>query len=565
MEEKARRANKKIHPSSKVSESKYGGRAYARVSGKLRTHLNLRGAWIVTSLLRNRIDPYCGLAPDGCASGQTDGLRIKLHRMKQTVDDVESTSTWVIVCIRDMMYRVNADVRINRSLIILKTALRYFSPANYANLVGYGGYSEPGLFRVSLGAGTNIKRNLGFLSPDPPEYFAPFRTAYSMAQRERPTLQNNFPTELLDMILRFPDAEDARSAARAHPNFRGSIEGWVPIHVHVPQGDARAGLTNALNEYTSNPKTVILDIDFTHPQSQEDTIQCISEMQRIRYLGLRQYLPARQTVRRDHPERPTICAYPSPLPASLIRDSGGNLRHLTHLELSSLSISFRALQELSQLTHLKLTVTRSHDGYDHYEALQYIRVASNCPMIWFEIGLHTFVYADYDAGNGPQIFQQCVNNWPELKVLNLISDSEGLIPKISGDRPVLGPGFAMSCVQRLREFAPESLKLEQISLGVVPTVRIGTLIPLEGTPAHILDAGVEGPHSLPGLADAFRSACPKLETFRCIIPYINRGDEKGEYYQVVRAVWTGQEGRWQCMREKRGEQPLMVFGKEWEN
>ncbi|CAE7114713.1 unnamed protein product [Rhizoctonia solani] len=374
------------------------------------------------------------------------------------------------------------------------------------------------------------------------------------------TLVEDFPQELIDSIARYSGltAEEALAFSRAHPHFRDSITNWIPVHVHVTQGDAKLELASALSAHAPNPETVILDLDFRHDQYQEEAIQLLSEIQSLRHLALRQYPPEMQPTRDG---RQNFFPYPAPLSSELIQDS--NLKNLTHLELSCLSIPFFMFKKLPRLTHLKLTMARTH-GYDYYDTLQYVDDARACSMNMFEISLHTHFATDRDEGRGLQIVEKCVKNWPELKVLNLISDSEGFTSKTCLNRPVLGPEFAVSCVKRLRKVAPKSLKLEQLSLGVVPTTRTGALIPLEGTPAHILNSVIEGPHSLPGLAEAFRSVCPTLRTFRCITPYNNPTCYR-KYYEVARAVWTGKPGLWQCMREKHGERPPMVFGKEWEN
>ncbi|KAG9114447.1 hypothetical protein FRC07_007646, partial [Ceratobasidium sp. 392] len=102
-------------------------------------------------------------------------------------------------------------------------------------------------------------------------------------------------------------------------------------------------------------------------------------------------------------------------------------------------------------------------------------------------------------------------------------------------------------------------QLKHLSLGIIP-LDADTLSAAPSLPNQDISAP---PGSLSTLAPIFRAACPKLESFRCLVPLATRPGGKrpfAEFYEVARARWSNDAEGWECTRERTVDGIPEIFG-----
>jgi hypothetical protein len=198
---------------------------------------------------------------------------------------------------------------------------------------------------------------------------------------------------------------------------------------HLASSGTRLVITKIAIIHTCSCSAAKINVQFTLAESQthsEQLRRLLSRTPRLRYLSIRRPAPdPLDCVPRYEPSRSKTASHPFPLRSSHFQQHPGPyLDNLTHLDLRGLSIHPFLFSRLPGLTHLKLSLADRRDAYLATDALNIVSAAKGCKMIGFEIGLH--------VGAQPRerldVIKACVDAWPGLQILNLLSAEGGRIP-----------------------------------------------------------------------------------------------------------------------------------------
>ncbi|EUC57280.1 F-box protein [Rhizoctonia solani AG-3 Rhs1AP] len=301
------------------------------------------------------------------------------------------------------------------------------------------------------------------------------------------------------------------------------------------------GLNREANPTFGLSRASVVNVKFatgdTRIQSeQSEQLRCLlARAPRLRYLALhRPALPIdkKEPPVRWEPTRSKTSAYPFPLRTSHFPTKGSYLSKLTHLDLSGLSIHPMIFSRLSNLTHLKLSLCSHQDAYFPSEVLSIITFAKACKLVAFEIGMHVMA----DQRERLNVVRACVEAWPSLKILDLVSaDREGKALSL-GDSWLKSENVVNSAIELAS------------TLSLCPDLTT-LLLGLSSNNAE-------------SLAAIFHQYCPLLELFGCLTPSkIKPGNRRPfvESFELVVARRSKQD-EWLHIKDISGRGDIGIFG-----